>query len=459
MWLSAMRLEGKRTQPADITGATLTSQHATIHGNNATRISMENFSVVYAVCRAALAGDRKDGRHQVDRLKAALKRKGAKDDFEMLERLVKEIESPGHPARASFQTSRATTVGFTLPGEPLESDRHVPVDKDSSAPLAEVVGIERLPSKAPSLPALQLGAVESIIREWSHADVLERMGLAPARTCLIYGPPGTGKTQLALWLSAQLGLPVILARLDGLMSSFLGTTSRNIASLFAFANRHRALLLLDEFDSIAKLRDDPNEMGELKRVVNSLLQELDRRRPIGLTVAITNHAALLDPAVWRRFELQLAIPLPDVVQRGLIIERYLAPLELSAGQVQLLTWMLVGCSGSDIEDIVTALKKSTVLNSDATFFEQLQGIAASHSDRLQPEIKAALAGDKQSLADVLIDKYGMTQTRASQALDVNRSTVSRWKKEDGHSKEVVNGNPEGSSVRHKPTRAKKGAGS
>lgn len=418
---------------------------------------MENFSVVYAVCRAALAGDRKDGKHQVGRLKATLQRKGAKEDFAMLDRLIKELESPSQQGRDLFRPSRAEPVGPLLPGEPLISDRHVPVDKDSSAPLAEVISIDRLPTQSPALAAPLRGAVESILNEWTHAEVLERLGLSPARTCLIYGPPGTGKTQTALWLSARLGLPVILARLDGLMSSYLGTTSRNIANLFAFANRHRALLLLDEFDSIAKLRDDPNEMGELKRVVNTLLQELDRRRAFGLTVAITNHASLLDPAVWRRFELQLEVPVPDTTQRSLILERYLHPLEVSAGQTQLLTWMLVGCSGSEIEDIAAALKKSTVLEPDTSFLERLQRIAAAHSDRLLPEIRMALAGEKEALAERLISELGMAQSRVAEAFGVNRSTISRWKKEDGQIKEEIDDRSKGSPVRHKPQAPKKTA--
>ncbi|WAC73538.1 AAA family ATPase [Roseateles sp. SL47] len=415
---------------------------------------MDNFSVVYAVCRAALAGDRKDGRHQVDRLKAALKRKGATDDVAMLDRLVKELDSPGLRGRSGFEPSRASSAHIAFPGEPLVSDKHVPVDKDSGAPLAEVIGLDRLPAKPPTLPLHVLGAVQSVLNEWTHAEMLDRMGLSPAKTCLIFGPPGTGKTQLALWLSSQLGLPVILAKLDGLMSSYLGTTSRNIANLFAFANRHRALLLLDEFDSIAKLRDDPNEMGELKRVVNTLLQELDRRRTLGLTVSITNHASLLDPAVWRRFELQLELPVPDVIQRGLILERYLPPLEMSAGQMQLLTWMLVGCSGSEIEDIALALKKSSVLEPDTLFLERLQRIAASHSDRLHPDIRSALSSDKEALADLLLKEFGGSQSRVADALGVNRSTVSRWIKDESQPKEEIDGRPQGSSARHKPSASK-----
>src|SRR5207247_10685382 len=104
----------------------------------------------------------------------------------------------------------------------------------------------------------------------------------------------TGKTRLARWMAAQLELPILLARMDGLVSSFLGTTARNIGNLFGFANRYRCLLLLDEFDALAKLRDDPQEVGEIKRVVNALLQNLDARSDLGLTIGITNHPKLLD---------------------------------------------------------------------------------------------------------------------------------------------------------------------
>src|SRR6202167_4526051 len=138
---------------------------------------------------------------------------------------------------------------------------------------------------------------------------------SPGRACMLFGKPGTGKTKLGYWLAERLGLPLVIARLDGLMSSFLRTTARNIGSLFDFANRYRCVLLLDEFDSLAKLRDDPQEVGEIKRVVNALLQNLDGRREVGLTIGITNHPRLLDSAVWRRFEVQLEIPKPDFVIR------------------------------------------------------------------------------------------------------------------------------------------------
>ena len=100
------------------------------------------------------------------------------------------------------------------------------------------------------------------------------MSAAPIALSLI-SHTNAGKTTLALWMSAQIGLPVVIARVDAMMSSFLGTTSRNIAQVFSFANRFRCVLLLDELDSLAKVRDDPNEVGEIKRVVNALLQAVN----------------------------------------------------------------------------------------------------------------------------------------------------------------------------------------
>src|SRR5690606_11568106 len=147
----------------------------------------------------------------------------------------------------------------------------------------------------------------------------------PAKSCLIYGPPGAGKTRLAYWIAKRTGLPIVSARIDGLVSSFLGTTARNIAALFTFANRYQAILLLDEFDAVAKVRDDPHEVGDIKRVVNTRLQNLDMRENVGVTIGITNHSALLDPAVWRRFDVQLEVPRPDFETRLAIARRYMEP--------------------------------------------------------------------------------------------------------------------------------------
>ncbi|MFM7459509.1 MAG: AAA family ATPase, partial [Burkholderiales bacterium] len=204
-------------------------------------------------------------------------------------------------------------------GEVLTRNTPLPIDKETARPLADVIFPDEMPAVAPHFEEPLATAARALAQEWRSASALLEMQVEPARTCLIYGPPGTGKTTLALWLSGQLGLPAVVARLDGLISSFLGTTARNVGNLFAFASRYRCVLILDEFDAVAKVRDDPHEVGEIKRVVNALLQNMDIRRGNGLTIAVTNHEALLDPAIWRRFEIQLCVPRPGYAGRLAIL--------------------------------------------------------------------------------------------------------------------------------------------
>ena len=127
---------------------------------------------------------------------------------------------------------------------------------------------------------------------------------------LLYGPPGCGKTSIAYYLAHRLGLPLVTARLDALISSLLGNTAKNLRRVFDFANRQPCVLFLDEFDAIAKARDDQHELGELKRVVNSLLQNMDTYCQHGVLIAATNHQELLDDAIWRRFQTVIEVPKP-----------------------------------------------------------------------------------------------------------------------------------------------------
>lgn len=314
-----------------------------------------------------------------------------------------------------------------LSGDELTRNSRIPVDRETSAPLASIVVSKSLPIEGPILPSRLAASIDSWIAEWRRAEELIEVGIEPARSCVLFGEPGTGKTQLALWLSGQLGLPVILARLDGLMSSFLGTTSRNIGNLFDFANRHRALLVLDEFDAIAKLRDDPNEVGEIKRVVNTLLQKLDERAERGLTIGITNHPQLLDPAVWRRFELQVELPKPELNARIEIIERYAEPLKFGCSQAKLLAVLLEGASGAEVQDVVKSLKKSWILGDPKlSFAERLQTVLGIHAARVPPDAIGILNLPLRELAREFVERYAFTSAELGEVFGVNRTTISRW---------------------------------
>ncbi|MBV8579758.1 MAG: AAA family ATPase [Candidatus Eremiobacteraeota bacterium] len=288
-----------------------------------------------------------------------------------------------------------------------------------------------LPQVGPVLPAAMATSIDALLQEWSNIDRLREGGVEPAMSALIYGQPGTGKTQLALWIGRQLHLPVVAARLDGLISSCLGTTSRNIGALFAFAERYRCLLLLDEFDAIAKMRDDPQEVGEIKRVVNTLLQSLDARKTVGPTIAITNHETLLDPAIWRRFDLQIGMPLPTREARIEMIHRYAPPLELTDTQVVFLSWCLSDVSGSEIETFLRSLKRSYLLNEDPTKFSLLGAVrsyVSLNANRLATRRASALAKDDEALALALRRDPDASPVDLGKLFGVHRATINRWLK-------------------------------
>ena len=212
-----------------------------------------------------------------------------------------------------FRSLRATANAARafLPGELLTRNTPLPRDKETSAPLIRILFPDESKADEPVLTPALAEAVTDLLQEWGRLDQLRRYGATPSTRCLLYGSPGVGKTQLARHIARQLDLPCVEVRLDGLVSSFLGTTGRNIGALFEFANRYRCVLFLDEFDALAKARDDTHELGEIKRVVNSLLQCLDDRDGKGFTIAATNHEHLLDSAVWRRFDARIEVPKPD----------------------------------------------------------------------------------------------------------------------------------------------------
>ena len=200
----------------------------------------------------------------------------------------------------------------------LDSLGAKPVDSESHL---EIVDVTR-----PTLGWNQLmlnGQVASEIREfvagYGKREELQRSGIEVFNSLLLYGPPGCGKTSVANLIASEVGLPLVTARFDALVSSLLGSTAKNIRKVFEYASLKPCVLFLDEFDVIAKMRDDKNELGELKRVVNGLLQEMDAFSPESILIAATNHHELLDRAVWRRFGKVLALDLPsaDLVAKTL----------------------------------------------------------------------------------------------------------------------------------------------
>ena len=312
-------------------------------------------------------------------------------------------------------------------GENLTHNTVIPVDKETATPLAEVFFAEDLPKDMPVFDKNMEEVIISIIDEWLKYDRLLEIDASPASSCLIYGVPGTGKTHLAKWISKEINIPIVLAKLDGLMSSFLGTTSRNIGNLFKFANRYNCVLLLDEFDAIAKLRNDPHEVGEVKRVVNTLLQNLDSRREIGFTIGVTNHEGLLDPAIWRRFDVQIEIPRPSPKVMIELLKEFLLPLNLSDSEMKFLTWCVEGASGADVKVLANWIKKSSVMNEKVSLANTMRKFALLNTGRVKRDRKDLFFGNDESLISALTkdENYAFKQKDIASLFDMTPSSLSK----------------------------------
>ena len=198
-----------------------------------------------------------------------------------------------------------------------------------------------------------------------HKKIMDDMGLEFSQSLLLYGYPGCGKTSAAAYIAAQMQLPLVTAKLDTLISSLLGATAKNIHKVFDFAKRQPCVLFLDEFDAIAKARDDQHELGELKRVVNSLLQNIDEYCETGILIAATNHQELLDNAIWRRFQSVIEMPKPGVQEIQRMMENlpdFINTTQIKENQWKKIYHSMIGLSYSDIKKINNNLSKKAVLS-------------------------------------------------------------------------------------------------
>jgi len=403
---------------------------------------MDHFDIVFALAGSALDADNSRVLQQVERLRVALETSD-KEQAAKLARLLSRSSRRQTMAPMAFEEMRASAdaVRRRLPGEVLSRSVPLPHDKETGAPLVRVRFPEDGPVEAPILATQLAAAIEDLLTEWRHADELVRVGAKPHTRCLIFGAPGVGKTRLARYLAYKLELPLVEARLDGLVSSFLGTTARNIGALFDFANRYRCALFLDEFDAIAKARDDAQEVGEIKRVVNSLLQSLDARGSGGLTLAATNHEHLLDSAVWRRFEARIEIPKPNDAARREMLTHFVKPLRLTGVQREFLVWATEGMSGADIEALVASGKRFLVLHGETIsaageknetsqtkdgrkIIAALRQQAALNARLFDKQRQSVLAASDEEIMAALED-VGIAQIDVADLFGVNQSTVSR----------------------------------
>lgn len=312
------------------------------------------------------------------------------------------VSNPAVGSSAVFFSSASQTVA--------------PRDKDSLLELYEIVYSETTFDEV-VLPGNQKTIIQQFVDEQNNAANLKKHNIPAANRLLLCGPPGCGKTMTAYAIGNALNLPIAYVRLDGLVSSYLGQTSTNLRKVFDSVKNQRIILFLDEFDAIAKKRDDTNELGELKRVVTTLLQNFDNLPSNVILIAATNHEHLLDPAIWRRFNFTITLDLPALEQRKALIQNGLSKYDINAKiDIGAIAKVTEGMSGALIEELMLAAAKrflieGTLKTADVTAILIQQ--KTKYSDNNEESMKVICE---------MLDR-GVSLRAAASALGISHSTL------------------------------------
>jgi len=322
-------------------------------------------SEIFRIVEGAVHLDKDKVRNYAELLAEKLDGDGEKTSARRLRKIVQERSGQLRPSR-------------------VERKKALPVDTESRFPLVEEIPPDEAVGSFVFTQEEQ-ASVEEFLGAVTSRDRLENAGIDAGTNLLLYGPPGCGKSHLAAYIAHALSLPMFIARLDGLISSFLGSTSKNIRAVMEFASRTPCVLLLDEFDAIAKLRDDHQELGELKRVVNSFIQNLDNLGSGVVLVAATNHHQLLDKAVWRRFDYLLCLDYPAPDQRAALWDLYAGELGWSRKQRDALADLSTGFSCAAIQAVSMRLRQRVVTGGEEPNLRNAVELLCSLSRGQMPE--------------------------------------------------------------------------
>ncbi|WP_083340502.1 AAA family ATPase [Chromobacterium vaccinii] len=332
---------------------------------------------------------------------------GSTANFAMLcRRMTSRIKRSDPDLASSLASILATSVHRA-------SVNPVPVDSDSRRKLLQEI-FPAAVDVEPVFPPEIKQRLERFVLERNKSTQLLEAGLSPAKSLLFSGPPGVGKTLTAHYLAARLNMPLLTLDLSSVMSSLLGKTGNNIKSVIEYAKGFPCVLLLDEFDAIAKKRDDDRDVGELKRLVNVLLQAIDEWPSTSILIAATNHASMLDPAVWRRFEVVINYDNPRAEQIGRFLIENNIPSQLAAT----LSEMLVGNSYASLRRIINHSKKEAVLEGE-------DFVSALIKTIIHEVTEIADAENMKTLTIIHHHLNGLSDRKIASVLGISHPTVGR----------------------------------
>lgn len=315
-----------------------------------------------------------------------LMRSGADGDLDAFRGVAKKVIAEERQKQHHLLADDLESILYGRPAKPRSAASRrlasaVPHDHERGIPLLAV----QEPSRGLEdvvLSPTNLSLVKRIVRENHRDDVLGAYGLRPSDRVLFCGPPGCGKTLTAEVVAHELGRPFVVVRTDSVVSSFLGETAANLRRVFDFVAAQPTVALFDEFDALGKERDDTTEHGELRRVVNAVLQMFDAYEGRSVLIAATNHEGMLDTAIWRRFEEILVLRPPTRAQVRKLLEIKLRGVRRRVDLDELAaSGLFDGASHADVERVLRRAMKEMVLLGDGSYLTADHIVAAHRYEK------------------------------------------------------------------------------
>ncbi|WP_372358701.1 AAA family ATPase [Xanthomonas sp. NCPPB 2865] len=335
---------------------------------------MAQADTLVALVKAASSGDQPFFRKSTE---ALIQEERSKGHRILADRLEKALRASSHQAALFQQSTHATR----------QTQNAGVAQKDLVAELTPERSLESL-----MLANSVREQLRELVEEQHRAELLHAHGLSPRHRVLLAGSPGNGKTSVAEALAFELMVPLIVVRYESLIGSYLGETSVRLKALLDYARTRRCVLFFDEFETLGKERGDTHETGEIKRVVSSLLLQLDDLPDYVVVVAASNHPELLDRAVWRRFQVRLELPVPTRAQLTAFVASVSERSSVNFGwAAETIAKRLLGLSFSEAEEFCLGVVRRAVMdrkvdNAKAIVFSKLE----QWKQRLKPINKEAL---------------------------------------------------------------------